>query len=589
MFRGGWKIRWTRRLSAGKSPVGRFLGRLLASVFFGLFLGLGILFVGLVAREAWRAAETFGWAERRCEILHSAVVRAGGEEPYLPRVDYRTLDAGERISGSGIQRRELSYGSYRDAAARLAAYPLGARVPCYASPVGEVVLERGPLWIGLWTLLPLVFVAIGGVGLVAIWRRGKQDRFGRPMPKPLGEGASRWRAGRVLMAFGLVLAITGGVIFWFVGVLPLARMRDAQGWQRHDCTVEHSSVIAHHDDDGTTYSVDILYRWDRGRGIERSSRYSFFGGSSSGRAGKAEIVQAHPVGAEVPCWVHPKRTNEAVLERGLTSNALVAAVPLVFLAAGCGMLVAGRRKATRRARMRSRTHSGESPFSPDDPLLDVLPDFELRPGPLRLASRSSRWGRVLGISFAALFWNGIVSVFAYQAWKAWERGRPDWFLVLFLVPFVLVGIGLVLAILHSLLALRNPRPTLFVSSRTPLLGEELGLQWSFAGRRDRLERLRIALVGREQATYQVGTDTRTATEDFFEHVVVDAPAPTCFALAQARFAIPDGSMHSFQSAHNKILWMLELEGKIRRWPDVRETYPLVVLPRPAGGASPEGR
>jgi hypothetical protein len=587
-----WKIRWGSGRSREKgetSPTGRVLGRLVATLFFGLFFGLGIAFVGLIARETWRAAESFGWAERRCEIVRSEVVRAGGEEPYRPEVGFRTRDAGETISGGQIQRRELSYGSHGKAAGRLAPYPVGATVPCYVSPAREAVLERGPLWIGLWILLPLVFVAIGGLGLIATWRPEKKDRFGRPMPKALGDRAARAGSGRALVALGLVLGALGGALFWFIGVLPLARVHDARGWDRHSCTVEHSSVVSHTSDDGTTYSVDILYRWDRGRGVERSSRYSFFGGSSSGRAGKAEIVRAHPEGADVPCWVHPERSNEAVLVRGLTPLALVAAIPFALFAGGGAMVVAGRRKAARRARMKSRAHTGGPPFPSDDPVFDVLPAFEIRPGPLPLGTQSSRWGRVLGITLMAIFWNGIVSVFAVEAWKDWARGRPDGFLMLFLVPFGLVGIAFVFGIFHSILALANARPKLIASSRTPRLGDELELQWSFTGRTDRLDRVRIALKGKEQATYQVGTDTRTATEDFFEHVFVDVPAPACFAGGHARITIPDASMHSFQSGHNKILWELELKCEIDRWPDVSETYPLVVLPQAADDPKPEDR
>jgi hypothetical protein len=295
---------------------------------------------------------------------------------------------------------------------------------------------------------------------------------------------------------------------------------------------------------------------------------------------RCEIVRAHPVGAEVPCWVDPERENEAVLARGLTPHALLVAIPLAFFAAGAAMLVAGRRKAVRRARMRSQANAGRFPLPPEDTVLDVLPEFEMRPGPLPLETQSSRWGRLVGFTCLAIFWNGIVGLFASEAWEGWNRGDPDWFPMLFLVPFVVAGIAFALGVPYSILALANPRPKLVVSSRTPRLGAALELQWAFTGRSGRLDRVRIALKGREQATYRVGTDTRTSTEDFFEEVFVDLPAPAISMGGRASVAVPAGSMPGFESGHNKILWALELEGEIRRWPDVREAYPLMVLPQP---------
>jgi hypothetical protein len=582
-----WQIRLGRSAGTGDAEPPSLAARLLATLIFGFFLGMGLLFLALIGREAWRGAETFDWAERRCEILHSQVVRKGGEEPYRPEVAFRTLDDGPEARGDRIQRREIREGSHGAAAAHLAPYPVGARSDCFVSRTGEAVLERGPLWIALWALLPGIFVVIGGGGIVLTWRARPRDRLGRPLPEALGDGAGRRRPGRVLVGLGCVFALLGGVVFFFVGARPLWRVQQAQSWDRQLCTVEHSSVVSHSSDDGTTYSVDILYRWERGRGVERSSRYSFFGGSSSGRAGKAEIVRAHPVGAEVACWVDPERRNEAVLVRGLTPIAFAAAIPLAFLVAGLVMIALGRRRRARRSRLKQQLARGASDLSPDDPVLEVLPHFESTPGPVVLASESSRWGRLLGMTAMTLFWNGIVAVFAWQAWEGFERGRPDWFLVLFLVPFLLAGVGFCLGIVYRLLALRNPRPKLVASAATAHPGGGLELRWELAGAVGRLSRLRIALVGREQATYQVGTRTHTATETFLEETVVELPAPMCQLPGQATVAIPATAMHSFESAHNQIQWRLELVGEVERWPDVAETYPLVVLPRVDDDDKPE--
>ncbi|MDJ0852593.1 MAG: DUF3592 domain-containing protein, partial [Myxococcota bacterium] len=340
-------------------------------------------------------------------------------------------------------------------------------------------------------------------------------------------------------------------------------------------------------DDGTTYSVDILYSWNRGRGEERSSRHSFWGGSSSGYQGKAEIVRRYPEGEEVDCWVHPERRDEAVLEPGFTTHALVGLVPLAVLLGGIALVAGGRRKLAGRDRMRSRARLGQAPFPADDPVYETLPTFERGAGPVTLRTQSSRWGRVVGITCMALFWNGIVGVFVHHAHESFERGRPEWFLVLFLVPFVLIGIGFLFGIFHALLGLRNARPTLTASTCAPQLGERIDLHWRFEGRTDAISSVRLTLVGREEATYRVGTRTRTAREDFFEQVVFDVHGAACGAGGHASVTIPDAAMHSFTSRRNKVVWELALVGEIARWPDVKETYPLVVLPHATGGRKPE--
>ena len=195
-----WKLRWGRRpgsQAGGETgPAGRFTGRLVGTLFFGVFFGLGVVFLVLIGRETWRVGETYGWAERSCEILHSQVVRAGGDDPYRPEVRFQAQVAGETVTGSQVQRRELSYESHGEARERLAPYPVGAVVPCFTSSAREAVLERGPLWFGLWALLPMIFVAIGGAGLVAAWRPEQKDRFGRSVPKALGERATGATAAR---------------------------------------------------------------------------------------------------------------------------------------------------------------------------------------------------------------------------------------------------------------------------------------------------------------------------------------------------------------------------------------------------------
>jgi hypothetical protein len=190
-------------------------------------------------------------------------------------------------------------------------------------------------------------------------------------------------------------------------------------------------------------------------------------------------------------------------------------------------------------------------------------------------------GKFIGILFVALFWNGIVSVFVFQALKAWLKGggfMERWFLPIFLIPFVLIGLALIGAVVHALLGLFNPRPVLKISSRAIPLGGSFGLDWTVSRGLGRLERLIIELEGREQATYQSGKHTRTDKHVFHTVPIVDSTQRQEIQQGHALVQIPAAAMHSFRAPHNAIVWVLRLRGTIRLWPDVEAEYELEVLP-----------
>jgi len=201
-------------------------------------------------------------------------------------------------------------------------------------------------------------------------------------------------------------------------------------------------------------------------------------------------------------------------------------------------------------------------------------------GPLTLEARHGPWMKFLGMLLVALFWNGIVSVFVWQAVEGWRSGGggDTGCLTLFLVPFVLVGLALLLGVPYQLLALFNPRIRLSVGAGSIPLGGSTPLSWVFSGAAGRISRLRIALVGREEATYRRGTDTSTDTEVFARVPVADTTQAAEIASGSAVIEVPDATMHSFEAPNNKIRWTLEVAGEIRRWPDVAEVFDLVIEP-----------
>jgi hypothetical protein len=79
----------------------------------------------------------------------------------------------------------------------------------------------------------------------------------------------------------------------------------------------------------------------------------------------------------------------------------------------------------------------------------------------------------------------------------------------------------------------------------------------------------------------------TDKEEFFRTCIVDVEsAGSMPAHGRAELSVPTDSMHSFEAPHNRVLWRLLVKGRIPRWPDVSEEYPILVLPHEPEPAGP---
>lgn len=394
--------------------------------------------------------------------------------------------------------------------------------------------------------------------------------------------------------FGVFLLAGLGFSMFFV--VPAVHVIQASSWRAVPCEIVSSSVASHSDSDGTTYSIEISYRYRVDGRSYTGNRYRFLGGSSSGSEGKQKVVDSLPPGTTTTCWVDPDDPSASVLDRGFHWEYLLVLLPLVFVAVGAGGIVFSLRKGRK---LRALGESEAPQWLPDDlknrvravrsrPQVDRFGNvpggssgFEASSGePAVLEPKVSPLGKLGVIILIALFWNGIVSVFVWQLWKGWKAGSPDGCLALFLVPFVLVGLALLIGIPYQFLALFNPRPRVVLTPGRLVLGCPADLAWSFRGATGRIQRLEITLEGREEADYTRGTDRVTAKEVFATIPLVDAALRSAIPAGSTRIEVPADTMHSFSAPDNRIVWTLKLRGTIRRWPDVSEEMPVVVAPRP---------
>src|SRR5262249_48480111 len=143
----------------------------------------------------------------------------------------------------------------------------------------------------------------------------------------------------------------------------------------------------------------------------------------------------------------------------------------------------------------------------------------------------------------ALAWNAGVGIFLYETVSHWRSGIIEWGGLLFLIPFVIVGMVLIGFAVRPGMLLAHPRPLITIA-KAFAIGDEVRIDWVIDGPFEKLTALRIELEGREEATYRRGTRSYTDREVFHRTHVVDVVTPVPQA-GTARVTVPAGSMHSF--------------------------------------------
>ncbi|MEA2560640.1 MAG: hypothetical protein QOH06_2144 [Acidobacteriota bacterium] len=374
--------------------------------------------------------------------------------------------------------------------------------------------------------------------------------------------------------FFLAFAVVGGGVLWFLLVRPLVKVAAARSWPPVPCTVVESRVDASSsDDDGTTYKVLINASYAYGGG-EYKAPYDFSGSvHSSGYEGKAQIVARYPVGSRTTCYVNPEDPAESVILRDLAGNYFLGLFGLMFFLPGViGMfwvLSGGFKSGT----------SGPAPsvrLDPGAPFGVTNPQGDDAHGAIELKPRATPLGKLTGLIFASLIWNGITWTIA---WFAVIRSQErEGCVVAFLALFALIGLLLIYGTFRQLLVLFNPRPRLTLSPGSLKLGEMAYLQWRLTGATGGVRRLQVTLEGKEEVRYRRGTDTQTETKVFATLPVVDSTDSYQMLSGSTSFAVPADTLPTFASQNNKVIWTIKAQLEIANWPDSDEEFEILVRP-----------
>lgn len=408
-------------------------------------------------------------------------------------------------------------------------------------------------------------------------------------------------AGEAL--FFAVFFLTGciGVVVLFA-TLVIPEWRVNHEFVPHSCLVRKTRLAEKPGDDGVEYRPEIQIEYQIKEKTYRLWTYDIWtldpdaGFTADKQQQQAILARFQPIaGKKYTCWYDPVDPKVAVLVRRSREWIwLTFIVPICFILLGGGGLVytafSWGKSAERRAALAKRAAqlapfdanghaTREYPSVPDGSKITDSPGTTLS---YRLpVAIGSIWGLMASL-FACVLWNSIVAMFVVVAVNSHLQGHPDWLFTIFILPFVAIGIGLIVFFIRQLLVATGIGPTLVEISDHPLYpGHRYRLFVQQAGRM-KMNRLEVLLVCEEEATYRHGTDARTETRQVYQQSLLEqrdfeVKHGLSFEV-QCDLDVPPEAMHSFTSQHNEINWKIVVQGAVAGGSDYHRSFPVIVHP-----------
>ena len=414
-------------------------------------------------------------------------------------------------------------------------------------------------------------------------------------------GSSKLGAAGEAAFFAVLLAAGAGVMAGLLYGMVLPEWRANHEFVEHTCVVLDKRIAERENQDDRLYRPEIKVRytvdgrpltaWTYDIATAGNAANSYF----AERERAAAVLDRFTRGEQYRCWYDPTRPELVVLVRGYRWWVwTVLALPMLFMLVGAGGLVcrlvrwhitAERRASIARRAAARELLRGNGRAAPEYPTVPEVASITDSPGTklrYRLPIGTSPGWALFGTLLACLGWNATVGVFLVMAVNGHLAGEPDWAMTLLLVPFVLVGVFLIAALIRQLLLTTGVGPTQVELSDHPLRpGSRYEVFLSQSGRMPP-DALELQLRCEEQATYREGTNTRTETREVYTERLYRSNGRkgrrSMPFQATCEFTVPAGAMHSFKSEHNSVTWRLVVEGRVAGWPDYRRDYPVIVCP-----------
>ncbi|MEQ8167797.1 MAG: DUF3592 domain-containing protein [Candidatus Eremiobacterota bacterium] len=534
-------------------------GKIAITFFLFIFLAAGLLGTVFIGREIWNTIRSYTWIKTEFTSLSSEIKE--DEEGYSLIINYKYDFRGQSCTG---QYKKTSVADYFSVKTEADKYKTGSKGICYVNPSypSSSILKHKSLCFLPFIFIPIIFVLVAFFIIYGLWR-GDKGTSGSETVQTISKKAGPSYGNIAGALFFGIFFIAGIVATYYLTYKPLVKFIDAQSWTETPCRVISSRIVSHEGDESTTYSADILYVYNV-KGIEyKSNRYRYFSSSGSYK-GAGRLKDKYPPGRETVCYVNPSHPGEATLKRNFTTGMLVYFLPVLFILVGAGGIYGFLKKDKEISAL--KFSSGGSGYEINKEGLKKI---------VKLKPKISRQGKFIGLLIFALLWNGIISIPLTELIEGFKKVSILTCFAIGIIPFVLIGLFLAVSCIYYLLTLFNPVPELVLSYHPLVPGEVAELSWTTGTGAGSVKKYRIYIEGREEVKYNDSDDHHTfrtinltETENFYE-----------IEKGSVSFTLPEDTIHSFESEHNKIFWSLHLVGKMKYWFDIHEEFELIVLPK----------
>lgn len=297
--------------------------------------------------------------------------------------------------------------------------------------------------------------------------------------QPASSGATGFPKSIVGRIFGFLFCAAflgaGAATLWFTVMQPSIRWLQARQWVAYPAEILSIGLESGAGSEGeTVYSIATRFSYTHEGCRFESDRFGFKTGKTNvGVETMRRKVREFRENPHPSCWVNPGNPTQAVLDRSLPDGTLTGVFfSLPFLTVGLigttwmlfGPALTSARKHRQALLLENLARLGLI----DDP--DSSPQFSppAVEGRGVIFARSQSLASAVGITAINLFWNGIVAVFLSVLITEWLSGERQWFLAVFLIPFVVIGLVLLAAaftawracLQRDFVALATPAPSL---------------------------------------------------------------------------------------------------------------------------------